>query len=298
MLLVIAVIVWLGSKEVVAGNISSGTLASFLFYAFMTATSFGGIMEMLNDQQKNLANCERVFDIIYLPRKNKEIIPQSFITLPATGDIELSDLAYSYGSPEDSKVISALNLKFKIGKFNIITGTSGVGKTTLLNLIMGLYNFTNGEIIIGNKGYKYLSPQMWNKKLSYVPQDSMLFSGSILDNLTFFDHSVSIDKINDIMKGITLESFIKNLPHGLDTDIGSLATKISGGQKQRIAIARALLTNPDILILDEATSQLDETTEAEVLDFIRNNMESKTIICVAHRRGAITKGDYVINLSK
>ncbi len=297
MLLVIAIIVWLGSKEVVSGSMSSGTLASFLFYAFMTATSFGGIMEMLNDQQKNLANCERVFDVIALPIQNMEISNSNFIVLPKQGDIELRNISYNYEESENIKIISDLNFKFKIGKFNIITGTSGVGKTTLLNLIMGLYNFTNGEIIIGNNSYKYLSPLMWNKKLSYVPQDSMLFSGSIIENITFFESEVSLEKINAIINGLALVEFIQNLPKGLDTDIGSLATKISGGQKQRIAIARALLNNPELLVLDEATSQLDEITEAEVLDFIKKTMKNKTIICVAHRRGAIDKGDSIINLS-
>ena len=296
MLLTIGSIVWYGSLEVIAGNMSSGTLASFLFYSFMTATSFGGIMEMINDQQKNLANCERIFDILALSGSSTQR-SKDRIKLGTKGFIELKNISYNYTQKDNTtKVISNLSLKLEIGKFTVITGHSGVGKTTLLQLIMGIYQFNDGIISISGKDYKNISPDIWGAKLAYVPQDNMLFSGTILENISFFDDNISLKEVDRILKGLDLATYISTLKDGVNTDLGSMATKISGGQKQRLAIARALLSKPDILILDETTSQLDEATEANVLDFIKNELSSRTVICVAHRRGAIDKADSVVSL--
>jgi ABC-type bacteriocin/lantibiotic exporter with double-glycine peptidase domain len=124
----------------------------------------------------------------------------------------------------------------------------------------------------------------------------MLFSGTIVENISLFEDNPDIRKIEEILTGLDMMEFIKSLPNYINTDIGSLASKISGGQKQRLAIARALYKNPEILILDESTSQLDEETESNVISFIKANMKGKTIICVAHRRGAIEKAEEILSI--
>ncbi len=295
MLLTISGIIWYGSIQVVHGLLSAGTLASFIFYAFMTATSFGGIMEMINDQQKNLANCERVLELLNVIRRSKRVADGK-ISFSNKNSIELKNISYKYNKDNVLKVINDINISIEAGKFTVITGNSGVGKTTILHLLIGLYNFCDGEILIDNKSYKYIDPEMWCGKLAYVPQDNMLFSGTIYDNISFFNKFVDREEVKRILSSLELDSYIDTMPKGIDTDLGSIATKISGGQKQRIAIARALIAKPDILILDEITSQLDESTESSILDFIKKTMNGKTIICVAHRRGAIEKADKVINL--
>lgn len=291
-LLTVSFLIWYGNLEVAKNNLTTGTLASFLFYALMTAMSFGGIIEMLNELEKNLVNCERVFELIQAEEKATQKID-----IESADFIELSNIYYNYKESE-KEILSNLNIKIETNKFTVLTGESGKGKTTILNLLMGLYQAKSGQIIIGSQKYEKIFPEYWNQKLSYVPQDNMLFSGSILDNITFFSSSPNLEKIKYITEGLDLSRFINNLPKGLFSNVGNLASKISGGQKQRIAIARALYFDPEIVILDEATSQLDEPTEFKVINFIKTYLKNKTIICVAHRRGAIELADQVIPFEK
>lgn len=310
MLITLSGIIWIGTLEVSNGNISSGTLASFIFYSFMTALSFGGIIEMANDLEKNLANCERFFEVFEFNKNSKcashPVIPaflepespskQKEIIDINNGLIEFQNISYKYSKSGDIRVLNNLSIKFEIGKFSVITGKSGGGKTTILNLLMGLYQPNSGNIVISGKDYSKIYSENWGGKLSYVPQDNMLFSGSIINNISFFDKDPDIMRITEILEGLDLKNFIEDLPEGLETDIGSLASKVSGGQKQRLAIARAIYANPEILILDESTSQLDEKTETKVLDYLKSTLNGKTIICVAHRRGAIEAADRVVEI--
>lgn len=294
LLLIITAIVWFGSVEVENGNLTSGKLVSFLFYSFLTSVSFGGIIEMMNDLQKNLAGAERIFEIIDYKTYNKE--ENKLLELDNFETIKLNNISYKYSKDNKTNIIDNVNVSFIENKLNVIQGTSGVGKTTILNIILGLYKPLNGEIIIGKNKFNYLTPKMWGNKISYVPQDNLLFSGTILENVSFFDLNPDLDKINKIITGLNLNKLITSLSDGMNSDIGSLATKISGGQKQRIAIARALYTSPKILILDESTSQLDEKTENDILDYITSFSDDLTIICVAHRKEAIKRADNLINL--
>lgn len=292
MLLTISGIIWYGSILVENNVISSGTLTSFLFYTFMTALSFGGIIEMLGEFEKNLVNCERLFEITNsFERKGIKKIK-----ITQKNHIELCNIDYSYRDNNNSIILSNFSLKIKLGKFTVITGQSGSGKTTILNLIMGIYKPKSGYFIIEEEKLESISTEIWAHQLSYVPQDNMLFSGTIVENISLFEDNPDIRKIEEILTGLDMMEFIKSLPNYINTDIGSLASKISGGQKQRLAIARALYKNPEILILDESTSQLDEETESNVISFIKANMKGKTIICVAHRRGAIEKAEEILSI--
>ncbi len=290
MLLTISGIIWYGSIQVSNNAISSGTLASFLFYTFMTAMSFGGIIEMLSEFEKNLANCERLFEISNISSRGESRI----IKVDQTKEIEFNKINYSYKDNETSVVLNNFSLKIKLGNFSVITGQSGSGKTTILNLIMGIYRPKSGSFEISGEKFNYLHPEFWGNNLSYVPQDNMLFSGTVAENISMFESNPDIQKIQQILENLDMSDFIKSLSKGYNTDIGSLASKISGGQRQRIAIARALYKDPEILILDESTSQLDEETESHVIEYIKSYMKGKTIICVAHRRGAIDKAEIVI----
>lgn len=294
LLFIIIAILWYGSLEVQSGNLSSGKLVSFLFYSFLTALSFGGIIEMMNDLEKNLIAAERIFEII--DSKAIQQDTNKLIDLKNFKNIELKNLSYKYSKDNKENVIENLNIDIKENQFNVIAGTSGVGKTTILNIILGLYKPLSGEIKIGNDSYDYITPKMWNHKIAYVPQDSLLFSGSIIENITLFSDNPDISIIESIIEKLNLTDLINSLENGINTDIGSLASKISGGQKQRIALARALYKKPEILILDEATSQLDEKTEQKILDYLIKNFKNKTIICVAHRKGAIDRAENLINL--
>ncbi|MDX1923673.1 MAG: ABC transporter ATP-binding protein [Rickettsiaceae bacterium] len=300
MLLTITGIVWYGNVQVQSGLLSSGTLASFLFYAFMTSVSFGGIIEMMGDLDKSMVKCSRLFEII---SEKSESSSKDIISLKNESFLELRNISYFFSSGTISEgkkndIISNINIKFEVGKFSVITGRSGLGKTTLLNLIVGIYSPEGGEFLVGSRTYKKFSPEMWGDNLAYVPQDPMLFSGTIIDNITFFEKNPDHKKVMEILEGLDLKEFVESLENGVFSETGSLSTKISGGQKQRIAIARALYKEPELLIMDEATSQLDEATETRLLNFVKKTLSGKTIICVAHRRGAIEKADIIINLEK
>ena len=314
MMFSITIIIWYGSYEVAKGNMTSGQLASFLFYAFLASLSFGGLIEMMSDLQKNLASCERVFELINnnVHSKNSLQISNNFnISTDPTKEnsnldnlknieslnqqIEFNDISYKYPN-SDKFAIENINLQINANNFTVISGRSGKGKTTILNILMGLYNPGSGLIKIDNKEYKNLNSKYWQNIISYVPQENLLFSGTIAQNISFFNPSYDSEFIYQILDGLELKSFVQNLPNKLETELGSLAGRLSGGQRQRIAIARAIYKRPKILILDEATSQLDEETEKKVLDYLISLKSECTIICVAHRKAAIARANYSIKL--
>ncbi|MDX1916611.1 MAG: ABC transporter ATP-binding protein [Rickettsiaceae bacterium] len=297
MLIFTSLLVWYGTLEELKGNMTSGDLVSFFFYAGLGMMSFGGIIELLSNLDKTFASCQRIFSII---ENQGGKISQDQEKLELSGYLDLNSIEYKYSTGLDAGGLIHLgpfNFRILFGKFNVLVGPSGSGKTTILNLLMGVYKPYSGKFLNNNIAIKNLNQNTSNVSyLYYVPQDSMLFGASIKDNISFFEENPDIDFIKQILLGLGLEEFLDSLSLGIETNIGSLATKISGGQKQRIAIARALYQKPEILILDEATSQLDKDNENKVLDYLLEFMKDKTIIASAHRQNMIERADIVIDI--
>ncbi|MDX2049681.1 MAG: ABC transporter ATP-binding protein [Rickettsiaceae bacterium] len=292
-LLTLIFIVWIGNLEVSSGRMTHGSFASFMIFGIVASFSFGGVIEMLSSLEKNLVKSERILNII---SENYQITGEEQIDISKNKRLSLRNISFSYKNDKHNKILSDVSIDIELGKFNVIIGKSGLGKTTILNLIAGLYRPDMGFFDLDGKKFTTFSPKNWQGHLSYVPQDSLLFSGNIIDNITFFSPEPDIDLCNQMIRGLDLDDFVNALESGIFSSIGDLSTKISGGQKQRIAIARALYVNPSILILDEATSQLDEKTESKILDFVLEKMKNKTVISAAHRSVSIKKAQKLIDL--
>lgn len=209
------------------------------------------------------------------------------------GEIEFKNVSYRYPNT-DQLVVKDFNLKVEAGECIAVVGSSGSGKSTLMNLIIGFLQAESGEILVDGKPMKDYDLTEYRHNISVVPQSSILFSGSIRDNITYGLDRYTNKELDGVVEMANLNEFVKDLPCGLDTSVGEHGDKLSGGQKQRVTIARALIRNPRILILDEATSALDNISEYHVQKAISSSIEGRTTFIVAHRLSTIRNADKIV----
>jgi ATP-binding cassette subfamily B protein len=255
--------------------------------------------------QNALIAADRLFEIMDLEREDSaspvtersrsvshravELTPQNI------GDIRFEDVSFSYGTRVD--VFENFSLTIKKGKLTAIIGESGSGKTTLAAILQKLYPLKSGKILIGDININYISQQSLRKSTGTVPQQLNLFSGTVTENIALGDFEPDLQKIVEICTMLGMLPFIEKMPAGFNTHIGENGASLSGGQKQRLAIARALYKNPEILILDEATSSLDSESESFVQQTIQSLKEQgKTIIIIAHRLSTVVNADDIVVL--
>ena len=289
------ILLWTGSYFVLSSDITAGELMSF----YALAGYFTGPISELISSNKSLREAEiaadRLFEIIDLERE--EVTDKIPLTRENIGDIVFSDVSFSYGTRK--KIFEKLNLRIAKGSTTAIVGESGCGKTTIANLIQNLYPLNEGAIFIGNIKLNHLSNTSIRSLISTVPQDITLFSGTILSNIAVGEYEPDIPKIQEIITMLGLNEFIESLPQGFGTFVGENGSKLSGGEKQRLAIARAMYRDPEIYILDEASSSLDSIAEQYVLNTIQHlHNQGKTIITIAHRLSTIKNADTILVMSK
>jgi ATP-binding cassette subfamily B protein len=255
-------------------------------------TSLIGFNRTLQDARIAADRLFEIFDLEIEDEANKiELKPEM------VDDIHFEDVSFRYGTRVD--VFNSFNLRIKKGEITAIAGESGSGKTTLVSLLQSLYPIQAGHIRIGSNDIYQLTNRSLRKIVSIVPQRIDLFSGNIVENIAVGEFSPDINKVMDICNKLGMMSFIEDLPNGFNTYLGENGATLSGGQQQRIAIARALYRNPEILILDEATSSLDSKAETFVHNTLRLlKEESKTVIVIAHRLSTIIMAQRVIMLEK
>ncbi|MDR0834229.1 MAG: peptidase domain-containing ABC transporter [Candidatus Symbiothrix sp.] len=286
-------LLWIGSYYVIDNSITPGTLLAFysiIGYFMGPATSLIGANKTI---QNALIASDRLFEIMDLERESEE----NKIELKENdiADICFEAISFSYGSRKDLFVDFSLTIPK--GKLTAIIGESGSGKTTLVSLLQKLYPIRSGKITINGQNIDFFTNESMRKTISAVPQQLNLFSGNIIDNIAVGDFNPDMDKIIQIVKQLGLMPFIENLPKGFNTYIGENGTQLSGGQKQRLAIARALYKEPEILILDEATSSLDSESEQFVQQTIQElKNQGKTIVIIAHRLSTVVNADKIIVL--
>ena len=208
------------------------------------------------------------------------------------GEIEFDEVSFSYRG-EEKKILNDLNLKIRKGETVAFVGGSGSGKTTILNLAIGFLKADSGQVRIDGKNLMEVNLQSYREHIAVVPQQSILFSGTIRDNITYGTEGIPDEKLWEIVQAANLEDVIKKMPDGLDTMITEHGDNLSGGQKQRISIARAFVRNPKILILDEATSALDSVSEKKIQDSIQRLVRDRTTLIVAHRLSTIKNADKI-----
>lgn len=286
-------LLWIGSHFVMSQDISTGELLSF----YAITGYFTGPVSSLISSNKTIQNAliaaDRLFEIMDLEREASE--NKYGINKDSVGDICFKNVTFRYGTRRD--IFSDFNLLLKKGEISAIVGESGSGKSTLIQLFQSLYPLKQGEIFIGKHNLKYLEKSSLRNIISVVPQKIDLFDGNVVDNIAIGEADVDMEKILEICKALEVQTFIESLPHGYQTCLGENGTTLSGGQKQKLAIARALYRDPEILILDEATSSLDSYSEQSVQQTLKNlRNQGKTVVVISHRLSTLLQADNIYYL--
>ncbi len=290
----VAAIVFYGGFQVVRGSTTPGTFFSFLTALLMMYEPAKRLTNLNSEIQQGIAAATRIFSVIdTVPEIRNR--PGAVTLRPVRKSIELLDVSFAY---EETSVLKRINLNIRAGEIVAFVGTSGGGKTTLVNLIPRFYDVTEGAVLIDGKDIRDVTLESLIAQIGIVTQQTFLFNDTVRNNIAYGDIHTSEARIIEAAKAAHAHGFIMNLPNGYDTVIGELGVKLSGGERQRISIARALLKDAPILILDEATSSLDTESEMEVQAALDNLMQGRTTLVIAHRLSTIRHADRILVLMK
>ncbi|KUP08079.1 multidrug ABC transporter permease, partial [Bacillus coahuilensis p1.1.43] len=293
-IVVLVLIIGFGGIRVTSGSMTAGELVAFFIYLFQIIMPITQIVVFITQFQKTIGATEKIVSILEL---DEEKLTEGREVHQAEGPLVLDSVEFGYSL--DEITLKDINIVAEKGKVTAIVGPSGSGKTTLFSLIEQFYPPINGRILLGSEEISSFSLKSWRKMLGYVSQDSPIYSGTILDNITYgLSENVTQDQVEEAAKMAYAHDFIMDLPKNYKTEVGERGIKLSGGQRQRIAIARALLRDPEILMLDEATSSLDSQSEIVVQEALKNLMNGRTTIVIAHRLSTIVDADQIIFLEK
>ena len=289
---VVMAIIWFGGKQVFDGEISSGTLIPFIAFFYMLIPSIKKLTSGIFNIQKSNASSERIFEILDTYNPIEEVgNPLPLKTFEK--EILFKNVSFSYDK-NGTKVLKNINFSIPKGKTVALVGSSGSGKTTISNLLPRFYDASEGVVTIDGKDIKEVGIKNLRHQLGIVSQESILFNDSIRNNIALGNPDATLEEITNAAKVANAHEFIEKLEEGYDQNIGERGNKLSGGQKQRMSIARALLSDPPILILDEATSALDTESEKLVQEALNHLMENRTSLIIAHRLSTIQHADEIL----
>jgi ABC transporter fused permease/ATP-binding protein len=292
----VVAVVWYGVRLSIAGEMSVGQLISFVLYSTFVGASFGGIAELYAQIQKAIGATERVFELLDEHPEKINSHQKSTVIEKIQGNVTFKNVQFSYPSRKEITVLKDVNFTAKFGQKIAIVGPSGAGKSTISSLLLRFYDIDAGEIIVDGKNIYDYDLENLRGNMSIVPQDVILFGGTIRENIAYGKPDATEEEILLAAKQANAFNFIEGFPEKFDTLVGERGIKLSGGQRQRIAIARALLKNPSILILDEATSSLDSESEKLVQEALEILMQGRTSIIIAHRLSTIRSADQILVL--
>lgn len=280
---------WYGASLVASNAISVGELFSFVLYTSFIGFSIAGLGDIYTQLQRSIGASERVLEI--LEQKDEYTPVDAAVKLG--GDIEFRNVSFAYPTRTDFQVLNDLNFSITAGEKVALIGQSGSGKSTIINLLMRFYPIAHGSITVDGRSITDFNLSAYRHNLGIVPQEVILFGGTIRENIRYGKPTASDDEIREAARKANALEFIESFPEKFDTLVGERGVKLSGGQRQRIAIARAILKDPAILILDEATSSLDAHSEVLVQEALEKLMEGRTTIIIAHRLSTIKKVDRI-----
>ncbi|AZO73242.1 ABC transporter transmembrane domain-containing protein [Mesorhizobium sp. M1D.F.Ca.ET.043.01.1.1] len=290
----VVAVLWFGSRDVLAGTMSAGTLGQFLLYSVFAAGALGALSEVWSELSQAAGAAERLTEILAeKPAIQPPADPQP-LPAKAKGAISFDDVSFSYPARPDRAAVHGLSFQVKPGETVAIVGPSGAGKSTVFSLILRFYDPESGRIVIDGVDVREADPAAIRERIAIVPQDVTVFAASIRDNIGFGRPGAGDAEIEAAAKAALADEFIGKLERGYDSQVGERGVTLSGGQRQRIAIARAILRDAPILLLDEATSALDAESETLVQTALERLMRGRTTIVIAHRLATVLKADRIL----
>jgi ATP-binding cassette subfamily B protein len=290
----IVVVLWVGGLDVVAGRITGGELASFVFYAAVVASAAGALSEIIGDLQRAAGATERLFELLdQRPQITAPAVPRA-LPQPLTGAVRFERVRFAYPAHPERPVLRDLDIAVEPGTTVALVGPSGAGKTSVFQLLMRFYDPNDGRIRLDGIDLRELDPAELRARIGLVPQDPVIFSADAWHNLRYGRPEASDAEVRAAADAAGASEFLDRLPAGFGTFLGEKGVRLSGGQRQRIAIARAILRDPALLLLDEATSSLDAESERLVQDALHRLRQGRTTLVIAHRLATVLEADRII----
>ncbi len=290
----VGVMLWVGGMDVIAGRISGGELAAFVFYSLIVGTAFGTLSEVIGELQRAAGAAERIAELL---QARNEINPpashQAQLPQQVSGRIELESVRFAYPTRRDSYAIDGISLLVEPGETLALVGPSGAGKSTLFDLLLRFFDPQEGRILVEGQPVTQLDPQDLRRCFALVSQSPALFFGSVEENIRYGKAAASHAEVEAAARAAHAHDFIMKMPNGYQTHVGDGGMGLSGGQRQRLAIARALLVDAPILLLDEATSALDAESEHLIQQALPRLMQGRTTLVIAHRLATVQNADRI-----
>ena len=287
-------VLWIGTRDVRADQMSSGALVQFVIYAIMVAGAVAALSEIWGELQRAAGATERLVELLNATDKVNDPAAPKDCPAPLRGDVRFESVSFAYPSRPDRQALDAVSLAVKPGETVAFVGPSGAGKTTVMQMIQRFYDPQEGAIKLDGVDLREMQREDFRSQIAVVPQDPVIFSGSARDNIRFGRPEASDAEVEAAAKAAAAHEFIEALSEGYDTKLGERGVMLSGGQKQRVAIARAILRDAPVLLLDEAKSALDAESERAVQEAVEHLSKNRTTLIVAHRLATVKKADRIV----
>jgi ATP-binding cassette, subfamily B, bacterial len=292
----VTMVLWYGAREVISGAMTAGSLSQFLLYAVLAASALGELSQVWGEIQLAAGAAERIAELLdQKPAIAAPAVPTPLLS-PPKGEITFASVSFHYPTRPEGPALEAVSFSVSPGETVALVGPSGAGKSTIFALLQRFYDPQAGQILIDSVDVKSADPREVRARIAVVPQETVIFSGTVLDNIRFGRPEASLEEIKQAARAAHIEEFAAALPKGYDTEVGERGVTLSGGQRQRIAIGRAILRNAPILLLDEATSALDAESEALIQEALKKLTQNRTTLVIAHRLATVRSAKRILVL--